>query len=152
MKSKEVKNPKLIIDRKVSWKRIIWFVGLTYLITIALGIFVYQEGKKLDPEYPAIKHFLEITKGQKEAVARYLEVHPEIKESDLPTVVAGASGQFIELKTLEEKVAVYVSQKHLAIQSFGLMMLFPALVAIILRLVFKDGFKNSGFRFGKFKN
>ena len=152
MKSKEVKNPKLIIDRKVSWKRIVWFVGLTYLITIALGIFVYQEGKKLDPEYPAIKHFLEITKGQKEAVARYLEVHPEIKESDLPTVVAGASGQFIELKTLEEKVAVYVSQKHLAIQSFGLMMLFPALVAIILRLVFKDGFKNSGFRFGKFKN
>jgi len=152
MKSKKVKNPKLIIDRKVSWKRIIWFVALTYLITIALGLYIYQEGKKLDPEYPAIKHFLEITKGEEDAVARYLEVHPEVSESDLPTMVPGAGGQFIELQSLEQRVAVYVSQKHLAIQSFGLMMLFPALIAIILRLVFKDGFRNSGFRLGKFKN
>jgi len=146
-----VKTKKLIIDQTVSWKRVIWFVVLTYAVSLLLCWFVYNEGKKLDPEYPAIKHFLEITSGDSAAVARYLEVHPEVKIEDLPTVVASAGG-VIELETLEKQVAVYVSQKHLAIQSFGIMMLFPALIAIILRLAFKEGFRNSGFRFGKFKN
>ncbi len=146
-----METKKLIIDQKVSWKKVIWFVALTYSISLLLCWFVYNEGKKLDPEYPAIKHFLEITSGDPAAVARYLDVHPEVKIEDLPTVVPSAGG-VIELETLEKQVAVYVSQKHLAIQSFGIMMLFPALISIILRLVFKDGFRNSGFRFGKFKN
>jgi membrane protease YdiL (CAAX protease family) len=78
-------------------------------------------------------------------------MHPEVAEEDLPTAVPGVGG-VVELETLEERVAVYVSQKHLPIQAFGIMMIFPALIAIILRLVFRDGFRNTGFRFGKASN
>jgi membrane protease YdiL (CAAX protease family) len=144
-------DKKLRIDQKVSWKRVIWFVGLTYLISFLLCGFVYQQGKKLDPERPAIKQFSDIVQMKSEAVERYLEVHPDVTEKDLPTVVPSGS-TVIELKSLEERVAVYVSQKHMPIQAFGIMMIFPALIAIILRLVFADGFRNSGFRFGKAKN
>ncbi|MCK4812697.1 MAG: CPBP family intramembrane metalloprotease, partial [Candidatus Marinimicrobia bacterium] len=135
----------------VSWKRVIWFVGLTYLLSLLLCGFVYQQGKKLDPEYPAIKHFMDIAQKDPDAVARYLEMHPEVTTKDLPTVVPGVGG-VLKLTSLEEQVAVYVSQKHLPIQAFGIMMLFPALIAIILRIIFRDGFKNSGFRFGKAQN
>ncbi|MEA3391972.1 MAG: hypothetical protein U9Q91_03215, partial [Candidatus Marinimicrobia bacterium] len=148
MKSKKNQNTKLIIDQKVSWKKVIWFVGLSYLVSFLLCGFVYKQGKKLDPELPAIKHFTDIVQQDPDAVARYLEMHPEVTEEDLPTFVMGRS-ETINLKTLEERVAVYVSQKHLPVQAFGVMMIFPALIAIILRLVFAEGFKNSGFRFGK---
>ncbi|MEA2077003.1 MAG: CPBP family intramembrane glutamic endopeptidase [Candidatus Marinimicrobia bacterium] len=151
MKSKKNQNTKLIIDQKVSWKKVIWFVGLTYLVSFLLCGFVYKQGKKLDPELPAIKHFTDIVQQDPDAVARYLEMHPEVTEEDLPTFVMGRT-EAINLKTLEERVAVYVSQKHLPVQAFGAMMIFPALIAIILRLVFAEGFKNSGFRFGKAKN
>lgn len=152
MKSKENQNVKLIIDQNVSWKKVIWFVGLTFLFTLLLGGFVYQQGKKLDPELPAIKQFSDIVMQDPDAVARYLEIHPEVSEEELPTFILGQNGTPIDLTSLEERVAVYVSQKHLAIQAFGAMMLIPALVAIFLRLIFAEGFKNSGFRFGKFKN
>ncbi|MBN2780355.1 MAG: CPBP family intramembrane metalloprotease [Candidatus Marinimicrobia bacterium] len=142
---------KLIIGSRVSWKRVIWFVGLTYLVSFLLCGFVYREGKKLDPELPAIKQFTDIVRGKPEAVARYLEMHPEVRAEDLPKEVAGVK-DVVVLKSLEEQVAVYVSQKHLAVQSFGAMMFFPALIAVLLRLVFRDGFRNSGFRFGKAKN
>lgn len=151
MKNKNKKHPKLIVDQKVSWKCVIWFVALTFTLTLLLGAFVYQQGKKLDPELPAIKQYMDVIQQKPEAVARYLEVHPELNVDDLPTFVLNGSDA-IDLNTLEERVAVYVSQKHMAIQVFGMMMLIPALVAIILRLVFAEGFRNSGFRFGKFKN
>jgi len=151
MKTKKNQHVKLIIDQKVSWKKVIWFVGLTYLFTFLLCGFVYKEGKKLDPDLPAIKQFTDIVQQKPEAVARYLDVHPEVEISELPTFVMGRN-EAINLSSIEERVAVYVSQKHLGIQAFGIIMIFPALIAIILRLVFADGFKNSGFRFGKFKN
>ncbi|MCF7832295.1 MAG: CPBP family intramembrane metalloprotease [Candidatus Marinimicrobia bacterium] len=151
MKSKTKQNTKLMIEQKVSWKKVIWFVGLTYLLSFLLCGFVYKQGKKLDPELPAIKQFTDIVQQDPDAVARYLDVHPEVTEDDLPTFVLGR-GEAIDLNSLEERVAVYVSQKHLSIQAFGIMMIFPALIAIILRLVFAEGFRNSGFRFGKFKN
>ncbi len=132
MKNKIKKNPKMIIDRKVSWKKVIWFVGLTYLVSFLLCGFVYKQGKKLDPELPAIKHFTDIVQQDPDAVARYLDVHPEVTEEDLPTFVQGR-GEAIDLNTLEERVAVYVSQKHLAVQAFGVMMIFPALIAIGIR-------------------
>jgi CAAX protease family protein len=152
MSNKVKQNVKLVVDRKVSWKKVIWFVGITYLLTFLLGGFVYQQGKKLDPELPAIKQFSDIVRQDPEAVARYLEVHPDVSDEELPTFVLGRGGVPIDLSSLEERVAVYVSQKHLAIQAFGAMMLIPALVAILLRLIFAEGFKNSGFRFGKAKN
>ncbi len=152
MKNKKKQNTKLIIDQKVSWKKVIWFVGLTYLITFLLCGIVYKEGKKLDPDLPAIKQFTDIVQQKPEAVARYLDVHPEVEIDNLPTFVLGRGAESIDLTSLEERVAVYVSQKHLGVQAFGIMMIFPALIAIILRFVFSDGFKNSGFRFGKFKN
>jgi len=141
-----------MIDQKVSWKKVITFVFLTYLFTFLLCGFVYKEGKKLDPELPAIHQFSKILQKDEAAVARYLEVHPELSGEDLQTFVLGKGGEPIDLTTLEERVAVYVSKKHLPIQVFGAMMLFPALVAIFLRLIFAEGFRNSGFRFGKFKN
>lgn len=152
MKKQVKANQKLIVGQKVSWKEVIWFVVLTYLVSFLLCGFVYKEGKKLDPELPAIKQFSDIVKQDPEAVARYLEIHPEVTEDELPTFVMGRNNAPIDLKSLEEKVAVYVSQKHLGIQAFGIMMIFPALIAIVLRLAFAEGFKNSGFRFGKFKN
>ena len=151
MKKRKAKNVILIVDNNVSWKKVIWFVALTFALTALLGLFVYQQGKKLDPELPAIKQYMDVIQQKPEAVARYLDVHPDLNVDDLPTFVL--SGQeAIDLTSLEERVAVYVSQKHMAIQVFGMMMLIPALVAIILRLVFAEGFRNSGFRFGKFKN
>lgn len=152
MKSKNNKNQKLIIDQKVSWKKVITFIFLTYTLTFLLCGFVYKAGKKLDPELPAIHQFSKILQKDEAAVARYLEVHPELSGEDLPTFIIGKGGEPIDLNSLEERVAVYVSQKHLGIQAFGAMMIFPALVAIFLRLIFAEGFKNSGFRFGKFKN
>lgn len=152
MKNKKNQNTKLIIDQKVSWKKVIWFVGLTYLVSFLLCGFVYKAGKKLDPDLPAIKHFTDIVQQDPDAVARYLDIHPEVEIDDLPTFVLGRGAEPIDLTSLEERVAVYVSQKHLGIQAFGIMMIFPALIAFILRLIFADGFKNSGFRFGKFKN
>lgn len=144
-------DKKLIIGRKVPWKKVIWFVALTYSITLLLCWFVYEQGKKLDPELPAIKQYSDIIRQDPMAVARYLEMHPEISEDELPTFVMGP-GEAINLTTLEEKVAVYVSRKHMPIQAFGVIMIFPALIAIILRLAFAEGFRNSGFRFGKAKN
>ena len=152
MKNKKNQNTKLIIDQKVSWKKVIWFVGLTYLVSFLLCGFVYKAGKKLDPDLPAIKHFTDIVQQDPDAVARYLDIHPEVEIDDLPTFVLGRGAESIDLTSLEERVAVYVAQKHLGIQAFGIMMIFPALIAFILRLIFADGFKNSGFRFGKFKN
>lgn len=152
MKSKNNENLKLIIDREVSWKKVITFVLLTYLFSFLLCAFVYKEGKKLDPDLPAIHQFSKIVQKDEAAVTRYLEVHPEINGEELPTFVLGKGGKPIDLNSVEERVAVYVSQKHLAIQAFGIMMIFPALIAIILRFVFSEGFRNSGFRFGKFKN
>ncbi len=152
MKKKSNANLKLIVANQVDWKRVISFVVLTYFLTFLLCGFVYKQGKKLDPDLPAIKQFSDIVKQDKDAVARYLEIHPEVSEDMLPTFVLGKGGEPIDLNTLEERVAVYVSQQHLPIQAFGIMMIFPALVAIFLRLVTAEGFRNSGFRFGNFKN
>ncbi len=146
-----MKKKKLLVRNSVSWKRVFWFIGLTYLISFLLCGFVYVQGKKLDPEKPAIKLYTDISQKDPQAVARYLETHPEISEEDLPSTVPGVGG-VTELNTLEEKVAVFVSQKHLPIQAFGAMMIFPALIAVILRLIFRDGFRNSGFSFGKASN
>jgi membrane protease YdiL (CAAX protease family) len=153
MESKKTKKTpvKLIVDRKVAWKKVIWFVGVTYVLSALLCLFVYQQGKKVDPELPAIKQYMDVIQQKPEAVQRYLEVHPDLKVDDLPTFVLNGK-EAIDLNTIEERVAVYVSQKHLSMQVFGMMMLIPALVAIILRFVFAEGFRNSGFRFGKFKN
>lgn len=145
------RNKKVIVGETVSWKRVILFICITYLLTLLVCGYVYREGKKLDPKLPAIKLFTDIIQMDKKAVAHFLETHPEVNTEDLPKSVPGPKGQ-IELKSLEERVAVYVSQKYLPIRAFGLIMIFPALVAIILRLAFADGFRNSGFRFGKAKN
>lgn len=152
MKKRIKTNPKLIVDQKVSWKKVIWFVVLTYLVSFLLCGFVYKQGKKLDPDLPAIKQFTDIVQQKPEAVARFLDLHPEVTEDKLPTFVVGRGNEPIDLTSLEERVAVYVSQKHLAIQAFGIMMIFPALIAIILRFVFAEGFRNSGFRLGRGKN
>ena len=151
-KKKTDPNQKLLISKSVDWKRATAFVVLTYLVTFLLCGFVYKQGKKLDPELPAIKHFTDIVKQDEEAVARYLEVHPELSEEMLPTFVLGRGGEPIDLDSIEERVAVYVSQEHLGVQAFGIIMIFPALIAIILRIATAEGFKNSGLRFGKFKN
>jgi uncharacterized protein len=144
-------DKKIIIGTSVSWKRVISFIVITYVLTLLVCGYVYVQGKKLDPEKPAIKLFTDIIQMDKEAVAHFLETHPELDLKELPKTVPGPKG-VIELQSLEEQVAVYVSQKYLPIRAFGIIMIFPALVAIILRLVFADGFRNSGFRFGKAKN
>ncbi len=146
-----MKEKKVVVGQRVSWKRVFWFIGLTYIVSFMLCGFVYIQGKKLDPEKPPIKLYTDISQKKPAAVARYLEMHPEVGEEDLPTTVPGVGG-VLELETMEERVAVYVSQKHLPIQAFGIMMIFPALIAIILRFVFRDGFRNTGFRFGKAAN
>ncbi|MDD3095792.1 MAG: CPBP family intramembrane glutamic endopeptidase [Candidatus Neomarinimicrobiota bacterium] len=142
---------KLIVGKSVSWKRVILYVGITYVLTLLLCGYVYFEGKKLDPDRPAIKLFTDIIMMDKAAVAHFLETHPEVNTEGLPKSVPGPKGQ-VELQSLEEQVAVYVSQKYLPIRAFGIIMIFPALVAVILRLILADGFRNSGFRFGKGKN
>lgn len=142
---------KLIIDPKVQWKRVFWFVALTFLFSWGICFMSFQEGRKLDPQRPAIKQFTDIITKNPEAVQRFLEVHPEVSEDNLPTEMNSQSGS-APLNGIEERVSYFVSQKYILIQIFGAMMIIPGLIAVILRLVFAENLRNTKTFFGKGKN
>lgn len=87
---------KLMIDPKVQWKRVFWFVGLTFLFSWGICFMSFQEGKKLDPHKPAIKQFTDIITKNPAAVQRFLDVHPEVTEYDLPSENLEAIQHFLE--------------------------------------------------------